>query len=265
MTRVIVHAGFHKTGTSSLQDYLRAIRGRLPGSIALHLAEDFAEAGTCARRYGQRPGPWHLRRFSLALRRYLASVNDAPTHVLSWEGFSGVMPGHRRFGHPVRNVHRAAVPLAHAIIVELRRRFGDDAEIVFFYTLRETESWLASVHGHLLRSIRLTEDLERFRAGFPADLRLDGEAEWIARRIAPVPVKTAWLCDAKARREGPAAALLDLVGLPDDLRAALPRARRTNAGDSAALRARFLELNRSVTDARRLKRLKQELLHHDPA
>jgi Sulfotransferase domain len=259
MTQVIVHAGFHKTGTSSLQDYLRKIRHRLPEGIAVHLKEDFLDAGNLARRYGQRPYPWRRRRFARALRRYLAEIDDSPVHILSWEGFSGIMPGHRRATGPVRNIHRAAIPLARTIVRELRRRFGPDTEITFLYTLREPESWLRSVHGHLLRSIRLTEDFDAFRAGFTPPIRLDDEATRIARAIAPVPVATAWLEDVSARPEGPAAALLDLLDLPADFHAGLPAARKTNTGNSAAIRAQCLALNLSLRDARELKRRKDEL------
>ena len=134
MTRVIVHAGFHKTGTTSLQDYLRKIRPRLPPDIGVYLDSDFPEVGARAVRYGQRPYPWRLARFARALRRYLAGIEPHETYVLSWEGFSGIMPGHRRLTGPARNIHRAAIPLARAIIRELRRRFGPRTDITFYYS-----------------------------------------------------------------------------------------------------------------------------------
>ena len=158
------------------------------------------------------------------------------------------MPGHRRLTGPVRNIRRAAIPLNRTIIRELRRRFGPGVEITFFYSLREPESWLRSVHGHLLRSIRLTEDFEAFRAGFRPPIRLDAEADRIAKAIAPVPVVTSWLADTTTRREGPAAALLDLLDLPVSLRDALPRAQKANTGNAAEIR-----------DNQDLKRLKDDL------
>lgn len=259
MTRVIVHAGFHKTGTSSLQDYLRKVRRRLPDDIAVHLKEDFLEAGNLARRYGQRPYPWRRRRFARSLRKYLSSIDDSAVHILSWEGFSGIMPGHRRLTGPVRNIRRAAIPLARTIVTELHRRFGPGVDITFLYTLREPESWLHSVHGHLLRSIRLTEDYETFRAGFTPVIRLDDEAERIAHALAPVPVVTSWLEQNSLRPEGPAAAVLDLIELAGSLRESLPPARKTNSGNSEAIRAECLELNLSVRDPHELKRQKDKL------
>lgn len=259
MTRVIVHAGFHKTGTSSLQDYLRDVRHLLPDDIAVHLKEDFPEAANLAHRYGERPYRWRLLRFARSLRRYLDGVDDRANHILSWEGFSGIMPGHRRFTGPVRNFDRAAVPLAKTIAAELRRRFGPGVDITFLYTLRKPESWLRSVHGHLLRSIRLTEDFDTFRAGFRVPIRLDHEADKIGQALAPVPVCTSWLEQTSLRPEGPAAAVFDLIELPDGLRKRLPPARKTNSGNCDAIRAKCLALNVSVHGARALKHQKDKL------
>lgn len=259
MTHVYVHAGFHKTGTSSLQDYLRTTRKDLAPYVAVHLKEDFLKAGNLARRYGQRPYPHRRIRFARALRAYLASVPDHERHILSWEGFSGIMPGHRRLTGPVRNIRRAAIPLNRAIIRELKRRFGPDVKITFYYTLREPDSWIRSVHGHLLRSIRLTEDEAAFVAGFTPPIKLDEEAARIKKAIAPVPLVTSWLADTKERREGPAAALLDLIDLPEGIRRFLPRAAHTNAGNDAEVRAQCLEWNREISDDKELKALKDEL------
>ncbi|MGH1368168.1 MAG: hypothetical protein ACRBCL_06090 [Maritimibacter sp.] len=259
MTQIFVHAGFHKTGTSSLQDYLRTHRAALSDHVQIHLKEDFLEAGNLARRYGQKPYPHRRLRFARALRKYLSGVQDHPRHLLSWEGFSGIMPGHRRLTGPVRNIHRAAIPLNRTIIRALRRRFGSDVDITFYYSLRDSDQWIRSVHGHLLRSIRLTEDETTFINGFSPPIQLDREAARIAKAIAPVRLETSWLRDTKNRREGPAAALLDLIDLPKDIRDTLPRAALTNAGNTAEMRAKCLEWNINIKDDHELKRMKDEL------
>lgn len=259
MTEVYVHAGFHKTGTSSLQDYLRTTRRDLAPYIQVHLKEDFLEAGNLARRYGQKPYPHRRRRFARALRRYLAQVPDQDRHILSWEGFSGIMPGHRRLTGPVRNIRRAAIPLNRTIVSEVKRRFGPDVKITFYYTLRDADAWIRSVHGHLLRSIRLTEDEPTFILGFSPPILLDEEAARIAAALAPVPVVTSWLEDTKTRREGPASALLDLIDLPKSIRDTLPKAAHTNRGNDAEIRDKCLEWNRNVEDSAELKRMKDDL------
>lgn len=264
MTHVIVHAGFHKTGTSSLQDYLRAHRARLADRVTIYLKDDFLDAGNAARRYGMRPHPWRMWRFRRALREFLNAIPEAPVIFLSWEGFSGVMPGHRRpLSGPVRGMARAAVPLARGIVAELRHRFGPTARIEFLYTLREGESWLRSVWGHIARSIRLTEDYPAFRAGFRTLTPLDAEAATVARAIAPVPVHTAWLEEIGTLPQGPATPALRLMGFSEAEIAALPRASHVNRGNSDTATQTFLHLNRTLADPAELKQRKDALARDD--
>ena len=257
MTRVIVHAGYHKTGTTSLQDFLHRNREALAPHLRYYGKADFLAAGAHARIYAQKPFFWRLWRFRRALRRFLNGVEPGGVIVLSRETFSGGMPGHRKIGGRLMTSYaEAAGPLARVIVSELRRRFSKGVDITFFYTTRDTENWIRSVHGHLLRSIALAEDFDAFRAQFP---KLKGPAEEagaMARLLSPIPVVTAALEDYKTHREGPAAALLDLLNIPADLRATLKPAPRSNTGQSEDLRARFLRMNRTAPDKSALKAAK---------
>ena len=260
-TRVIVHAGYHKTGTTSLQDFLARNRNALDPYLRYYGKADFLAAGAHARIYAQRPYPWRLWRFRRSLRRFLSDVAPAGTVVLSRETFSGGMPGHKRLGgRLMRSYHDPAVALARVIMAELRRRFGPGTDITFFYTTREREAWIRSVHGHLLRSIRMALDFDAFRAQFP-DLRGPAdEAALMARALAPVRVITAALEEYATHREGPAAALLDMLDIPDELRATLHPAPRSNFGQSPMLREEFLALNRSDLRKSDLQARKAQLL-----
>ncbi len=261
MTRIIVHAGYHKTGTTSLQDFLHDNRDMLAPYLRYYGKEDFRGAGAAARIYAQKPFPWRLRRFRLSLRRFLADLPGGGTIVLSRETFSGGMPGHRRMGGAlITSYHQPALRLARVTIAELRRRFGQGTDITFFYTTREREAWIGSVYGHLLRSIRLTDDFATFRARFPALASPAEEARRMAGALAPVPVVTAALEEWGSHPHGPAEALLELVGVPEDVRASLPPARRANSGQSAEMRAAFLALNRRGGSRAALKAAKEKLL-----
>jgi len=264
MTRVIVHAGFHKTGTSSLQVYLRANRDALQEHVKIYLKADFLSAGNLGRVYGLKPYPWRRRWFAAALRAFLTKIPDDEVIFLSWEGFSGVMPGHRRaVTGQISNYTRTAIPLARSISAELRRRFGPDTEVEFLYTLRRSEPWVRSVYGHLVRSIRITDEFEGFRDSFRPVPDLEKEAAKITRALRPVPVHTAWLEDIGPAREGPASVLFDLVDIPAEVRAALPAAERANAGLSQDAEDTFLRLNREMDDAQKLKREKDRIAKAD--
>ncbi len=262
--RVIVHAGFHKTGTSSLQDYLRDHRELLSDRVAVYLKNDFLRAGNLGRIYGLKPYPWRRRQFRDTFREFLDGITDDPVIFLSWEGFSGVMPGHRRFlTGQISNYSRAAIPLARTIGAELKRRFGPETQVEFLYTLRDPEDWLRSVYGHLVRSIRITDDFSGFRDSFDPVPDLAREAALIARALAPIPVHVVRLEDVGATPQGPATALLDLIGMPQGDRAALPLAIRANKGLSPDAEAEFLRLNREVTDSVALKRQKDRIADED--
>ncbi|MAM62771.1 hypothetical protein [Maritimibacter sp. UBA3975] len=265
MTLVIVHAGYHKTGTTSLQDFMSANRDALAPWVAYFGKQDFFGAGADARIYAQRPFPWRLARFRRSLRRFLRDLPDQPVILLSRETFSGGMPGHHRVnGEMMTSYYGPSLRLARTIISELRRRFGRDTEIVFFYTTREREAWIRSVHGHLLRSIRLTDDFDTFRNRFPALAAPAEEAERMRGALAPVPVVTAALEDWGAMREGPAGAVLNMLGVPEDVRATLAPVSCANTGQSADLREAFLALNRSDLSKADLKAAKARLIEDGP-
>ena len=261
MVRVIVHPGFHKTGTSSLQAYLSENRETLAPYLTFYGKEDFPRAGTAARIYAQKPYPWRLRQFRRALDSFLADIPDAPVIVLSRETFSGAMPGHRRHsGRLITGYDCTAQRLGRQITAALRARFGPQVEITWFFTVRDLEPWIRSVYGHLLRSIHLTEDFDTFRAQFPDLPDLSDLARKIARDIGVPAPHLARLEDTGARREGPAAALLDLLEVPATVRAGLPAAQRHNPGQDPALEEAFLALNRSGADKETLRQHKDAML-----
>ena len=265
MTHVIVHAGFHKTGTTSVQDFFADNHAALKPYVDYHGQGDALHRSAVASRiFAKKPFPWRLAAVRRALARDLAKLPDAPVILLSREHFSGVMPGHRYWtGGRVRRFSRAAKPLSRAIRAELRARFGEDVQITFFYTTRDWESWIGSVHGHLLRAIDLTDDLTSFRARFSPRYGPEPEAERMRRYLAPVPVVTARLEDHGASREGAAGVLLELIGVPPEVRATLVPARRSNAGRDGATRDALRVLNEQEMSKTARKAAKDALLSRD--
>ncbi|MEE9427169.1 MAG: hypothetical protein V3V25_03380 [Paracoccaceae bacterium] len=261
MTRIIVHAGFHKTATSSLQDFLQQNRAALKPYLDYYGKADFQNAGARARLYGQRPFPWRRYQFRRALRRFLAGISDAGTIVLSRETFSGVMPGHRDiFRRTIAGYSKSAIPLAHDIVQELQIRFGQASDIQFLYTTRAQSPWIRSVYGHLLRSIHLRDDFAGFRRKFVTLPDPETEAQVIAAALAPTAVFIARLEDFVDHPEGTAAALLDLADVPDQVRHNLLPARHQNRGQRPEIETQFLALNRSGQKKADLKAAKEAIL-----
>jgi len=261
MTRVIVHAGFHKTGTSSLQDFIAQNHTALAPYLRYYSKPDLPAAGTAARLYGQRPYVWRRLGFRRAFRRFLAGIPDDPTIVISRETFGGIMPGHRDlFGRQINDMTATAIALAQEMTAAIHRRFGPQTEIVLLYTTRQTDSWMASVYGHLLRSIHLTTDFPEFLAGFEPLPDPQKSANRIAKALSPIPVHIARLEDFSDHPHGPAAAVLDLARVPDQARARLTRAAHKNPRQPASLEKEFLKLNRSNRPKNQLKQIKDQML-----
>ncbi|MGR3661385.1 MAG: hypothetical protein ACU0CA_09420 [Paracoccaceae bacterium] len=259
--RIIVHAGFHKTGTTSLQDFLSNNHDALAPYLDSYGKTDFVQAGAYARIYGQRPYFWRRLKFRRSFRRFLKTIPDAKSIVLSKEAFGGAMPGHRdAFRRQIETMAPTAIPLAHEIIRELRNHFGPETEITFLYTTRAPDLWLRSVYGHLLRSIHLSQKYETFRDSFARLPDPQAEANKIAHALHPIPVLIADLEDFANHREGPAAAILDLIDIPDAVRQTLSPAKHSNSGQSAELEAQFLTLNRSNRPKNQLKHEKDRML-----
>lgn len=260
MTRVIVHPGFHKTGTTSLQTYMVENQAALADYAHFYTKEHFLRAGNLARRYGMKPTYWYRWRFGRALRRFLTTIPDAPVVILSWECFSGVMPGHRRLTGTITGFASTARPMSRTINAELRHRFGADTEVVWFYTTRELESWLRSIYGHILRSIRIQDDYPTFRARLAKVPAPVVEAELMRDYLAPMPVRIAPLEDFADNRLGQASALLELAGVPAEVMAGLPDALHSNRGNPPELLEKFLELNRKLSDKKLLHERKHKLI-----
>ena len=252
--RVLVHAGFYKTGTTSLQGFLADNRAALAPWFAYYGQGAFHDAGARAREYAQAPFPGGLKAFRLALRSFLSEVPDGTDIVMSRENFSGAMPGHRDWlGRPITGFP-VAKPLLRDLKKELFRRFGPGTQVEILFTTRAREAWLRSVHGHLLRSIRLEEDFD----GFSLHFKRLGTLEDEARRLeADHVVRVETHADHPF---GPAKAILDLMGVPDEVQAGLPPARRRNVGQDPELKAEFLRLNRSDLSKPELKAAKVALL-----
>ncbi len=261
MTRVIVHAGFHKTGTTSLQGFLEQNEHLLAPDVGIYLKDRLKPAHRLGGFFGARPDAFRRWLFRRGFRRFLNTVPDTPTIIISRENFSGTILGYRDFR--LRPHHRyapMAIPLAQEIIRGLQHRFGADVEIAFLYTTREGEGFLESTWRHVVRTRPMRQDYASFRAGFTSPPDLATEAQEIASAIAPVPVHIAPLEIYGSDRFGPARALLDLIDPPAEVEARLAPAPRSNRGPSTALTQTFLEMNRKRWRRRALHAAKRKMI-----
>ncbi|SLN37153.1 hypothetical protein [Roseisalinus antarcticus] len=254
--KVIVHAGFHKTGTTSLQQGLRANDKLLAPHAALYYGARLQPVLHRGRHFGFLPGPKRLAGFRRDLRVLLDKMPDAERIVLTREAFSGAMVGETRAdGVRITSYGDTAVILARALAEGIAARFPG-SEIVFLYTTRDTEGYIASAWKHLLRLRRMTEDYQAFAATVSPHLDLDQEVARLTAALAPHRVVVRSLSEIAASPEGPASAVFDLLDLPRDLRNRITPAPAARRSQSDTLSAWLLEANRTIADDAELHRAK---------
>lgn len=229
MTRIIVHAGFYKTGTTSLQAYFEENAALFEGSCFYCSKAQLSAAAIAARKFGTRPFWWRRRAFRSAFERAVASLPDANVIVMSREQFSGSMPGFKTVlrRRTISN-SSAGIPLSREITRALRRRFGKEASIEFLFTLRDGEAWAKSLFGHIARTTNAEDDYDAFRTEFPAKINLREQANSIGKAAKADRVHLSFLEETAAHPLGPAKALIDLLDLPTETYEKLPPARHEN-------------------------------------
>lgn len=219
MVRVLLHTGFHKTGTTSLQTLLTQNRDALAPYVQISRLDSLDSPGIAARLFGQRPTPKRLRAYRAALQEAVNDLPDAPVVILSRENLSGPMPGYRRWGLWRITRYDLAPVLLKPIIRALRRRYGPDVQIELVLTTRRHPEWVASVLGHLARSGQKTGPRLARRLNAAPDL--PAQADWIARKTGLTVPHLIALEKWGQHPLGPGAALLELAGVPANVQTGL--------------------------------------------
>jgi hypothetical protein len=254
--RIVLHGGFHKTGTTSLQAGLEAHRPALAGRVlvqTLQLTPELARATEAARAFSLRPDAGLLQ---TAMADWVAGLPDPAAHdlAISSEDFAGHMPG--RFGVPD---YRAAVATIPAAVQALRGRFPG-AEVTVLMTLRAAEPWLKSLHWQLSIHPELMLKQRRFCKEFAAAAAFEAVTGPLAQALAGAAVlRLASLEGLTLRRLGPVEAVYDALDLPDTLRASLRALPRRNARAAEGLADQFVTLNRAKLAPAELRRAKSAM------
>jgi hypothetical protein len=256
MRRIIIHAGFHKTGTTSLQQTLRANRAALRPEIRLVLRPGMTALCECARAYSRSREDYDLGmvKYEAAALMETLQPESADTIILTSEDLSGHMPGRFRL-----RGYGAAPHIMRALSVAIKAT-SPDAEVSFFFTTRSAEQWLRSCYAQHLRAARMVWDegdyVKRLKPSADHDKILD----LVKREVPYNAVLDAALEDHAARPLGMAEALLDHLQIDGPRRAALVPSPARKVGLPAALKAELLALNRSDLDDAALRKAKRALI-----
>ncbi|MEH6829856.1 MAG: hypothetical protein V7661_03365 [Sulfitobacter sp.] len=257
--KIVVHAGFHKTGTSTVQAVLRANRKALMPALAIRLKGQMQELVSATRGYSTYVTSDALEKVS---RRFDTLLNDLPgmprrTLVLSAEELSGHMPGRG----PLAD-YSAAPVLMYEFWQRAQARFPE-TPVVFCFATRATDAWERSAWAEHVKSSGMRLDFAEYSARYSSAADLAAVVSEVRRRV-PAPVHSYALEDCAELPLGPAGPVLDLCDIPDEIRSALipqpPHNTRLGEDTLAAL----LEINRTHTDTDARNAAKAQLLGKGP-
>lgn len=169
--KILIHPGFHKTGTTTVQRSLEVNKPRLAESVRIFLPNDLRALGYSAKRYSSHPTRKKLgdiREKARELCEVLEEGDQQKPILMTCESLSGVLPGRENTWD-----YSAAPTILDAVTTELKLHFGSGTQILVVYSTRSPESWMNSVYWQNLRSARITEDFLEFREKLQAGAELD--------------------------------------------------------------------------------------------
>lgn len=257
-SKIIVHAGFHKTGTKSVQSVLEDNRALLAPHMRCFVRPDVRKMITFARRFSQSGDGADLNGFGRRCRMFFERLDasDPRPVVISAEDLAGYMPGR----NDVKTY--AAVPkLMAELELALATVFNEGFDLDILLSTRARDGWLKSLWWQNLRSRRLTLDLARHSAAFQEAADLQAIVEQTQIAVLQGTVHAAALEITKSAPQGPTTPLLDLAGVDDETRAQMTQAGIQNSRPQNGIEDIFLALNRSSFSDNTVSETKKALLH----
>nr|WP_111298088.1 hypothetical protein [Paracoccus saliphilus] len=158
---LILHVGVQKTGTTSLQRFLKRSAALLSDGLVVRTPEEgtpMRPLGRAAVACSRSPGDKDLR---VALRVAFEDVLDtlpegSQTVLISHENLAGAMPGNGG-----ETALYPSLPRMLKVLDKVARARGFDPCYVFYS--REMEAWLPSVWAQAIRTDGYTRTLAEFR------------------------------------------------------------------------------------------------------
>lgn len=243
MARLIVHAGFHKTGTTTVQKTLRKNRAALRRYARIVLRPGMLALCEAARAYSVSRSEWDIGLVKYEAAALLENMAPGGTVLLSSEDLAGHMPGRRGLRR------YDATPRLMAALRFAFQAAWPKAELSFAFTTRAPDPWLASCHVQHVRATRMVLSRKDYARKFRASADLGAILDEVADKCPETPLHRIALEDRPGPL-GPTAPLLDLIGVPEVVQTGLKTISPANTAPPPEKLRRLLDLNRSdLTDA----------------
>lgn len=249
MPRIVLHPGFHKTGTSTAEHMLLRNADLLAPYCQIIGNPQLDDAPEMAKRHSTRRDPSSREAFTAAWTKVLAGLDDHPA-IISCVDLFGRIPG-----HPQVSDYAATPILLETMVEGLEARFGAALDLRIHLSTRAADAWLRSLWFQNLKVHRITEDLHAFANRFRTLAAFD-----LSHYTARWPITVSLLEDSRHHPLGPAGPLLDHVDIPETVRCRLRPQKPLKVSFSDEGIAVLLELNRSDLDDAALRIAKDEAI-----
>ena len=255
--QIVVHAGFHKTGTTSIQSFLMENGKHLWPHMALVMPARINEITKWATLHSVIGDPLSLEEYQFRMVEFLKTLDIGKKRHLciSSENLAGLIPG--RSG---KESYTRCPELMAATKQALIDVFGSDLPITFYLSTREPISWLRSSYWQNLRASDLRMDFKTYVDTHQSAADFQPVIDATRAALGSTPLLTTALEETTLMQFGPATPIIDLFPLPAATRDTLTLPAVKNTSPEPATIAQVLELNRSGLDTDTLDARKKALL-----
>jgi hypothetical protein len=253
--KIVIHAGFHKTGTSTVQAVLRANRKALMPALAIRLKGQVKELISATRGYSTYGTADALDKVNRRFDALLADLPGMPrrTLLLSAEELSGHMPGRGALAD------YSAAPVLMYLFWQRAQAAFPNTPVQFCFATRDPVAWQRSSWAEHVKSSGMTLDFDDYDAAYPNAFDLAAVISEVRGRV-PAPVHSYALEDCADLQLGPADPVLDMCDIPAQLRATLVSQPPQNTRLDDSTLAALLRINRTHKDAHARNAAKAKLL-----
>lgn len=257
MTRVLVQAGFHKTGNKSIQSFFRQNEQALAPFCRMVFKWNMRDANSAAHAFGTRPGPLRRNEMRQAFRADVQRIAAQPatTYLLFAEDLAGPMPGL----NDVPN-YGAAPLIAKELCRVALAQFGPETSVSFHYTTRKPDPWVSSLYRHHVLDGRLITPFADFQQQYLQAANFENVLAEIGRKARPAGVVSQSLEATQDLRFGPASSLLDQLQVPQAVISDLMPPQLEHKGLAEDMVGEMLKLNRDIEDRDQLRLAKAKLI-----
>ena len=248
--KIILHPGFHKTGTTTLQNALHANRSTLAPDIHVLLKDDLSGLIGATKGFSGSLDPLDLALVSFETAQIAQTLRGHKGVIISAESLCGHIPG--RDGDILRSITDAI------------NQSLPQAQLTVALTIRPAAEWLLSCYTQHLRASRMRSTADEYVNEFADCANLAVMAQQIANAVSPSPTHVLDSQASRSRRLGLLDSLLDIAEYPVAKRSALVPATDANIGPSPAQVTALLEINRSTQSHKDVHAARQRIVKGTP-